>query len=162
MKTNLKPFTSLMMTVLFVTGCASSVIPEKTPGINYAGGMAVSSKKPKSDGVINTQEAITFAGGATTAGGSLVEVVAVGVLAGLLGSQLHNDNGVPEGKVRLVVTTNDCWGGVCVNGQFTQPALEEMQYWKLGEPLMWDKTVDGVPILRMKRSVQASAVISAQ
>lgn len=146
---------SLALALIF-TGCASNVIPDKTTGINYSGGMAVSSKKPKSDGIINVQEATTFAGGAATAGGSLVEVVAVGVLAGLLGNQLHKDNGVPEGKVRIVVTTNDCWGGVCVNGQFTQPALEEMQYWKLGEPLMWDKTVDGVPILRMKRIIADS------
>ncbi|MCX7207769.1 MAG: hypothetical protein NT086_17675 [Proteobacteria bacterium] len=156
--------TSLILALslaFLVTGCASSVIPEKTTGINYSGGMAVNSKTKKADSSSRSQEALTFAGGSAAAGGSFVEVIATGVLAGILGSQLPHDNGVPEGKVRIVVTTNDCWGGLgCSNGQFMQPALTEMQYWKLGEPLMWDKTSEGISILRMKRSIAASAVTS--
>ena len=84
----------------------------------------------------------------------LLRSIATGVLAGL-GGQLSSDNGVPEGKVRVVVTTNDCWGSVCPAGKFIQPALSEMQYWKMGEPLVCDKTSAGTPILRMKRSIAA-------
>jgi hypothetical protein len=154
MKFNKNMISSLLLvTSVFVTGCAGMVkVPAVTPEtattkIIYQGGLTFSSqdKKLKSSDVGDS----AIAGSAAVQMGAPLPVaVLASVLTHITGTSLETKNDIPSGHVRMLLTV-DC-DNLCPITTYTQPVTVEMLQWKVLSELVWDKTDDGKPFLRLK------------